>query len=99
MMTLYLGSVVYKSWKLTKIMPNSLKLLNHYILSNTPPKIRQWVRVKLSTELPLLTVHYRTKLICDVLCAVKNSKKNEMCEIKCRRMLEILIIVKTVGLT
>ena len=42
MMTSYLGSLAYKSWKLTKIMPNSLKLLNHYILSNAPQKIRQW---------------------------------------------------------
>ena len=42
MMTSYLGSLGYKSWKLTKIMPNSLKLLNHYILSNAPQKIRQW---------------------------------------------------------
>ena len=24
------------------MMPNSLKLLNHYILSNAPQKIRQW---------------------------------------------------------
>ena len=39
MMTSYLGSLAYKSWKLTKIMPNSLKLLNHYILSNAPQKI------------------------------------------------------------
>ena len=42
MMTSHLGSLAYKSWKLTKIMPNSLNLLNHYILSNAPPKIRQW---------------------------------------------------------
>ena len=42
MMTSYLGSLAYKSWKLTKIMPNSLKLLKHYILSNAPQKIRQW---------------------------------------------------------
>ena len=42
MMTSYLGSLAYNSWKLTKIMPNSLKLLNHYILSNAPQKIRQW---------------------------------------------------------
>ena len=42
MMTSYLGSLGYKSWKLTKIMPNSLKLLNHYILSNAPQKIRHW---------------------------------------------------------
>ena len=43
MMTSYLlGSLAYKSWKLTKIMPNSLQLLNHYILSNAPQKIRQW---------------------------------------------------------
>ena len=42
MMTSYLVSFAYKSWKLTKIMPNSLKLLNHYILSNAPQKIRQW---------------------------------------------------------
>ena len=42
MMTSYLGSLAYKSWKLTKIMPNSLKLLNHYILSNAPQKILQW---------------------------------------------------------
>ena len=40
-MTSYLGSLVYKSLKLTKIMPNSLKLLDHYILSNAPQKIRQ----------------------------------------------------------
>ena len=31
-MTSYLGSLVYKSLKLTKIMQNSLKLLDHYIL-------------------------------------------------------------------
>ena len=42
MMTSYLGTLAYKSWKLTKIMPNSLKLLDHYILSNAPQKIRQW---------------------------------------------------------
>ena len=36
MMMSYLGSLVYKSWKLTKILPNSLKLLDHYILSNVP---------------------------------------------------------------
>ena len=36
------GSLAYKSWKLTKIMPNSLQLLNHYILSNAPQKICQW---------------------------------------------------------
>ena len=42
MMTSNLGSLSYKSWKLTKIMPNSLKFLNHYILSNAPQKIRQW---------------------------------------------------------
>ena len=41
-MTSYLGSFAYKSWKLDKIMPNSLKLLNHYILNNAPQKIRQW---------------------------------------------------------
>ena len=40
-MTSYLGSLAYKSWKLTEIMPNSLKLLKHYILSNAPQKIRQ----------------------------------------------------------
>ena len=45
MMTSYLGSLAYKSWKLTKIMPNSLKLLNHYILSNAPHKIRQWALI------------------------------------------------------
>ena len=33
---------IVKSWKLTKIMTNSLKLLNHYILSNAPQNIRQW---------------------------------------------------------
>ena len=38
MMTSYLGSLDYKSWKMTKIMPNSLKLLNHYILSRLLPK-------------------------------------------------------------
>ena len=42
MMTSYLGSLACKSWKLTKIMPNSLQLLNHCILSNAPQKIRQW---------------------------------------------------------
>ena len=31
-MTSYLGSLVYKSLKVTKIMPNSLKLLDHYSL-------------------------------------------------------------------
>ena len=40
-MTSYLGSLVHKSLKLTKIMPNSLKLLDCYILSNAPPKKRQ----------------------------------------------------------
>ena len=38
MMTSYLGSLVYKSSKLTKIMPNSIKLLNHYSHSNAPQK-------------------------------------------------------------
>ena len=42
MMTSYLGSFAYESWKLTKIMPNFLRLLDHYILSNAPQKIRQW---------------------------------------------------------
>ena len=37
-MTSYLGSLVHKSLKLTKIMPNSLKLLDYYTLSNVPPK-------------------------------------------------------------
>ena len=41
-MTSYLGSRVYKSLKLTKIMLNSLKLLDYYILSNAPQKTRQW---------------------------------------------------------
>ena len=40
-MTSYLGSLVHKSLKLTKIMPNSIKLLDYYILSNAPPKKRQ----------------------------------------------------------
>ena len=40
-MTSYLGSLVHKSLKMTKIMPNSLKLLDYYILSNAPPKKRQ----------------------------------------------------------
>ena len=55
-MTSYLGSSSYKSWKLTKIMPNSLKLFNHYILSNTPQKIRQW-----ALNLSWKTYHYSTK--------------------------------------
>ena len=42
MMTSYLGSFAYKNWKLTKRMPNFLKLLDYYILSNAPQKIRQW---------------------------------------------------------
>ena len=37
-MTSYLGSLVYKSLKPTKVMPYSLKLLDYYILSNAPPK-------------------------------------------------------------
>ena len=53
MMTSYLGSLAYKSWKLTKIMPNSLKLLNHYILSNAPQKIGQW-----ALNLSLQTGHF-----------------------------------------
>ena len=40
-MTSYLGSLAHKSLKLTKIMPNSIKLLDNYILSNAPPKKRQ----------------------------------------------------------
>ena len=39
MMTSYLGSLAFKSWKLTKITPNFLKLLNHYILSNASQKV------------------------------------------------------------
>ena len=63
MMTSYLGSLAYKSWKLTKIMPNSLKLLNHYILSNAPQKIRQWalklvVKRSLSTCQPEASVSH-----------------------------------------
>ena len=52
MMTSYLGSLAYKGWKLTKIMPNSLKLLN--IHSNALQKIRQWALNyrDLETELP-----------------------------------------------
>ena len=37
-MTSFLGSLVHKSLKLTKIMPNSPKLLDNNILSNAPPK-------------------------------------------------------------
>ena len=40
-MTSYLGSLAHKSLKLPKIMPNSIKLLDYYILSNAPPKKRQ----------------------------------------------------------
>ena len=40
-MTSYLGLLIHKSLKLTKIMPNSLKLLDYNILSNGPPKKRQ----------------------------------------------------------
>ena len=60
MITSYLGSLAYKSWKLTKIMPNSLKLLNHYILSNAPQKIRQWaLKIMVNSSVFIIGTVYR----------------------------------------
>ena len=69
MLTSYLGSLVHKSWKLTKIMPNSLKLLNHYILSNAPQKYVSWPLLKKldkHDKVPWKETNYRNS-VCDLM--------------------------------
>ena len=58
-------------------MPNSLKLLNHYILRNAPQKTRQWVlnAGHCSVSFPTSLMHFTTdgsKL--DLLIGVKETQ-------------------------